>query len=118
MMVIENDIRSHEICSICLIPNGCKIIKHCYDNQEAIEFYRSLIFEKKPLVIIMNFDHDNYSGLDTAKEILKINPKQKLLFICENRVKIPSEFANVPQLKKPVNFYHLVREMVNLTYYA
>ena len=52
-----------------------KVIAEAEDGLAAIEVYK----ECNPDIITMDFEMPNMRGIDSAKEILSINPELKLL---------------------------------------
>ncbi|MFW9993977.1 MAG: response regulator [Candidatus Odinarchaeota archaeon] len=66
-----------------LTMNGHDVVEKAFDGEQAVSIYQNLIAINHHSLDIVLLDHwmPRKDGLKTAKEILKINPKCKIIFM-------------------------------------
>jgi len=91
--------------------HGYEIIATARNGFEAVTLYKC--FTNKPDVIIMDYQMPVENGLEAAKEILKLNPKQKIIFATGNNLIKQEVFSIgvVDLLIKPFNFQILIESI-------
>ena len=99
------------IFKLYLESKGHKIIAVASDGAEAIEKYKE--FQEPPDVILMDYRMPCVNGIDATKEILKINPDCKIIFVSADYsiMKKVYEFGAIDFLEKPIKFDHLLKAL-------
>ena len=121
IFIVEDDFSLQKIYQLILDSPGYHIIGVAYDGQEAINVYRSFLV--KPDVILMDHRMPIKNGIDTTKELLKIDNSLKIIFISADetvREMALSVGAKI-FIKKPFNIDKLVKnikEILNLAYHG
>ena len=62
-----------------LVLEGHEIIAKAFNGEEAIDIFKN--FQEKPDIILMDHRMPLKNGIETTKEMLKINPKCKIIFV-------------------------------------
>lgn len=60
-----------------LVENGAYTIVEAKDGEKAIELYKAI----KPDVVTMDISMDLKNGVDASREIIKIDPKARIIMI-------------------------------------
>lgn len=71
-------------------------VKLTFDGQECVDEYSSKAYD----VIILDYNMPKKNGLDAAKEILAINPKQNIVFISSFGDQLESQIEDLEWGKK------------------
>ena len=58
---------------------GHQIVAKAFNGEEAIEIFKNL--QEKPDIVLMDHRMPSKNGLETTKEMLKINPHSKIIFV-------------------------------------
>lgn len=69
----------HDLYKNILELDGHQVVDDAYNGEEGVSKYQDM--NPKPELIILDYHMPIKNGLDTAKEILEINPNQKIIFI-------------------------------------
>ena len=77
IIIIDDDPLVVESLKIIINANEIDILAVGYDGFQAVEYYAKY----KPDLILMHIRMEKMSGIDAAKEILKMDPKAKILLI-------------------------------------
>ena len=77
IIIIDDDPLVVESLKIIINADGINILAVGYDGFQAVEYYAKY----KPDLILMDIRMEKMSGIDAAKEILKMDPKAKILLI-------------------------------------
>jgi len=87
---------------------GIPIAFVAYDGFEAVELFKNA--EKKPSVIIMDYDLPGQNGVDAAREILDISPEVKIIFLTGMRLdrREACALGNVTLLEKPTSLRTII----------
>ncbi|MHA1489434.1 MAG: response regulator [Promethearchaeota archaeon] len=83
IFIVEDDFSLQKLYQLILDSSGYHIIGVAYDGQEAINAYRSFLV--KPDVILMDHRMPIKDGIDTTKELLKIENSLKIIFISADK---------------------------------
>lgn len=76
ILYVEDEIESVELIQT-LLKTKIKTIFVAYDGLEGLELYK----EHLPDIVISDIQMPNMNGIEMAKEIKKLNPKQNIIFI-------------------------------------
>ena len=78
IFIVDDEPMLHELYDAILEGGGHEIIANAYNGDEAVEIFKGM--DEHPDIIIMDHRMPNKDGVETTKEILKINPNTKILF--------------------------------------
>jgi two-component system chemotaxis response regulator CheY len=78
IFIVDDEPTLHELYGEILGFSGHEIVANAYNGDEAVEIFKGM--DEPPEVIIMDHRMPNKDGVETTKEILKINPKIKIIF--------------------------------------
>jgi len=78
ILIVDDEPTLHELYSEILEFSGHEITANAYNCDEAVEIFKGM--DNPPEVIIMDHRMPNKNGVETTKEILKINPNIKIIF--------------------------------------
>ena len=78
IFIVDDEPMLHELYDAILESNGHEIVANAYNGDEAVEIFRGMA--EPPEIIIMDHRMPNKDGVETTKEILKINLNTKILF--------------------------------------
>jgi DNA-binding NtrC family response regulator len=79
IMVVDDEDELLSLYSEMLTLFGHEIVAAVVNGEEALEAYRSM--DKKPDLIILDHRMPVRNGLETAMEILGMDPDEKIIFI-------------------------------------
>ena len=78
IFLVDDEPMLHELYDAILGSNGHEIVANAYNGDEAVEIFRGM--NEPPEVMIMDHRMPNKDGVETTKEILKMNPNMKIIF--------------------------------------
>ncbi len=78
IFIVDDEPMLHELYGAILETGGHEIVANAYNGDEAVEIFKGM--GDPPAVIIMDHRMPNKNGVETTKEILKINPNIKIIF--------------------------------------
>jgi len=78
VFIVDDEPMLHELYGAILEMDGHEIVANAYNGDEAVEIWSRM--DDPPEVIIMDHRMPNKDGVETTKEILKINPNTKIIF--------------------------------------
>jgi len=109
IFIVDDDDDVVFIFKTYLESKGHEIIAVASDGAEAIEKYKN--FQEPPDVILMDYRMPNVNGIFATKEILKINPDCKIIFLSADYsiMKKVYELGAIDFLEKPIKFGHLLK---------
>ena len=111
ILIVEDDSSLRGLYKIALNTFGFQVIGEASNGDEAISIYNSL--PEKPDLIIMDHRMPYKNGLETTKEILRINKSAKIIFASADRT-IKGEALSCGAkffLEKPFNNELLVKSI-------
>lgn len=76
--IVDDEPTLHELYGEILKFSGHEITANAYNCDEAVEIFRRM--DDPPEIIIMDHRMPNKDGVETTKEILKIDPNAKIIF--------------------------------------
>ena len=81
--LVEDNRLLNEICRFALEEHGHQVLGQAFDGQECIEKIQSIKnrFGKYPDYILMDYTMPIKNGVDATKELLKIDPGLKIIFM-------------------------------------
>jgi len=115
IFIVDDDDDVVFIFKTYLESKGHEIIAVASDGSEAIEKYKN--FQEPPDVILMDYRMPGVNGIDATKEILRINPDCKIIFVSADYSMMNKvyEFGAIGFLEKPVKFGHLLKAIDQIT---
>ena len=78
IFIVDDEPMLHELYDAILEMGGHEIVANAYNGDEAVEIFKGM--DEPPEVMIMDHRMPNKDGVETTKEILKINPNIKIIF--------------------------------------
>jgi len=78
ILIVDDEPTLHELYGEILAFSGHEITANAYSCDEAVEIFKGM--HDPPEVVIMDHRMPNKDGVETTKELLKINPSTKILF--------------------------------------
>ena len=78
IFIVDDEPALHELYGEILEVRGHEIVANAYNGNEAVEIFKGM--NEHPEIIIMDHRMPNKDGVETTKEILKINPNTKIIF--------------------------------------
>ncbi len=78
IFIVDDEPMLHELYDAILVGGGHEIVANAYNGDEAVEIFKGM--NDPPEIIIMDHRMPNKDGVETTKEILKINPNTKIIF--------------------------------------
>jgi len=79
VMIVDDELFIVELYRDILQLRGYKVVGTAFDGEEAVRKYASS--QEKPDVIIMDHRMPVMNGVEATKEIIRSNPKQKIIFV-------------------------------------
>ncbi|MBA7689806.1 Chemotaxis protein CheY [subsurface metagenome] len=94
---------------------GHEIIAKAFNGEEAIEIFKT--FQNYPDIILMDHRMPSKNGIETTKEMLKINPKCKIIFVSADYTvrNMSLEAGAIDFLEKPIDLSTLCRMIEKYT---
>ncbi len=78
ILIVDDEPTLHELYGEILAFSGHEIAANAYSCDEAVEIFKEM--HDPPEVVIMDHRMPNKDGVETTKELLKLNPNTKILF--------------------------------------
>ena len=78
IFIVDDEPTLHELYGAILEVGGHEIVANAYNGDEAVEIFKGM--DEPPEVVIMDHRMPNKDGVETMKEILKIDPNAKIIF--------------------------------------
>lgn len=105
ILIVEDNIDLLELMAI-MLSNGCEVMT-ATSGEEAIVVYG----ERRPDVVVMDIVLPGMDGIEVAREILKIDPKAKIIGVTAyytSKSRHMLEAGALEVLKKPFTMQELV----------
>jgi two-component system chemotaxis response regulator CheY len=111
VLIVDDELFIVELYRDILQLRGYRVTGTAFDGEEAIKKYGSS--EEKPDVIIMDHRMPVMNGVDATKEIIKMNPNQKVIFVSADVLveKEARDAGAVDFLPKPFRMDDLIEKM-------
>ncbi len=79
VMIVDDELFIVELYRDILQLRGYKVVATAFDGEEAVRKYAAS--PQKPDVIVMDHRMPVMNGVEATKEIMRSNPKQKIIFV-------------------------------------
>lgn len=114
IFIVEDEAFLVDLYCDALTSNGYFIAGVAHDGAEAIDKYARA--NPKPDVIIMDHRMPVMSGLDALREIMSLNPSQKVMFVSADVSVEPSARANgaLEFITKPFRLVEMLEKLTQL----
>ena len=108
-MVVDDEVYLQDLYSDILSVVGHEIVDRAFNGEEAVIKYEAMT--QKPDLIIMDHRMPIKNGIEATMDILKINPKARVLFISADvsQEKRAGQIGAVGFLEKPFPMDKLFR---------
>jgi two-component system chemotaxis response regulator CheY len=115
VLIVDDELFIVELYRDILQLRGYKVVGTAFDGEEALKKYGSVA--EKPDVIIMDHRMPIMNGVEATKEIMKMNPKQKVIFVSADVLveKEAMEAGAVDFLPKPFRMDDLIEKMEKMS---
>ena len=115
VLIVDDELFIVELYRDILQLRGYKVVGTAFDGEEAIRKYRSS--DEKPDVIIMYHRMPVMNGVEATKEILRGNPRQKVIFVSADVLveKEARDAGAIEFLPKPFRMDDLIEKMAKLS---
>jgi two-component system chemotaxis response regulator CheY len=111
VLIVEDDLSLQRLYEMMLKTFSYNIIGKASNGREAIEIFTSST--KKPDIVLMDHRMPIKNGIETAKELLKLNSHSRIIFTsADNSVKKQAlSIGAASFLEKPFNLEQLHNEI-------
>ncbi len=115
VLIVDDEMFIVELYRDILQLRGYKVVGTAFDGEEALKKYTSS--SDKPDVIIMDHRMPVMNGVQATKEIIRMNPKQKVIFVSADVLveKEAREAGAVEFLPKPFRMDDLIEKMQRIS---
>lgn len=115
VLIVDDELFIVELYRDILQLRGYKVVGTAFDGEEALRKYSDS--NDKPDVIIMDHRMPVMNGVDATKEIMRINPRQKVIFVSADVLveKEAREAGAVDFLPKPFRMDDLIEKMEKIS---
>lgn len=111
VLIVDDELFIVELYRDILQLRGYKVMGTAFDGEEALKKYTAC--PDKPDVIIMDHRMPIMNGVEATKEILRMNPTQKVIFVSADVLveKEARDAGAVDFLPKPFRMDDLIEKM-------
>ncbi len=115
VLIVDDELFIVELYRDILQLRGYKVIGTAFDGEEALKKYGAI--SEKPDVIIMDHRMPIMNGVEATKQIMKMNPKQKVIFVSADVLveKEARDAGAIEFLPKPFRMDDLIEKMLKLS---
>jgi len=115
VLIVDDEMFIVELYRDILQLRGYKVVGTAFDGEEALRKYN--IANDKPDVIIMDHRMPVMNGVQATREIMKMNPKQKVIFVSADVLveKEARDAGAVEFLPKPFRMDDLIEKMKRIS---
>jgi len=115
VLIVDDEMFIVELYRDILQLRGYKVVGTAFDGEEALRKYSTT--SDKPDVIIMDHRMPVMNGVQATKEILKMNPKQKVIFVSADVLveKEARDAGAIEFLPKPFRMDDLIDKMKRIS---
>jgi two-component system chemotaxis response regulator CheY len=115
VLIVDDEMFIVELYRDILQLRGYKVVGTAFDGEEALRKYNTA--NDKPDVIIMDHRMPVMNGVQATKEILKMNPKQKVIFVSADVLveKEARDAGAIEFLPKPFRMDDLIEKMKRIS---
>ena len=79
VLIVDDELFIVELYRDILQLRGYKVVGTAFDGEEALRRYNESL--DKPDVVIMDHRMPVMNGVEATREIMRVNPKQKVIFV-------------------------------------
>jgi two-component system chemotaxis response regulator CheY len=115
VLIVDDELFIVELYRDILQLRGYRVVGTAFDGEEALRKYSQAL--EKPDVIIMDHRMPVMNGVEATKEIIKINPRQKVIFVSAD-VLVEQEARTagaIEFLPKPFRMDDLIEKMAKIS---
>ncbi len=111
VLIVDDELFIVELYRDILQLRGYKVVGTAFDGEEALKKYGGS--QEKPDVIIMDHRMPIMNGVEATKEIMRMNPRQKVIFVSADVLveKEARDAGAVEFLPKPFRMDDLIEKM-------
>ena len=115
VLIVDDELFIVELYRDILQLRGYKVVGTAFDGEEALKKYGSI--PEKPDVIIMDHRMPIMNGVEATKQIMKMNPKQKVIFVSADVLveKEARDAGAIEFLPKPFRMDDLIEKMQKMS---
>ena len=115
VLIVDDELFIVELYRDILQLRGYKVMGTAFDGEEALRKYSKS--DDKPDVIIMDHRMPVMNGVDATKEIIRLNPGQKVIFVSADVLveKEARDAGAVDFLPKPFRMDDLIEKMEKIS---
>lgn len=115
VLIVDDELFIVELYRDILQLRGYKVMGTAFDGEEALKKYGGS--QEKPDVIIMDHRMPIMNGVEATKEIIKMNPSQKVIFVSADVLveKEARDAGAVEFLPKPFRMDDLIEKMEKMS---
>jgi len=115
VLIVDDELFIVELYRDILQLRGYKVVGTAFDGEEAIRKYTTS--PDKPDIIIMDHRMPVMNGVDATKEIVRMNPTQKVIFVSADVLleKEARDAGATEFLPKPFRMDDLIEKMDKVT---
>jgi len=115
VLIVDDEMFIVELYRDILQLRGYKVVGTAFDGEEALKKYSQSA--DKPDVIIMDHRMPVMNGVDATREIVRLNPRQKVIFVSADVMveKEAREAGAIDFLPKPFRMDDLIEKMERLS---
>jgi two-component system chemotaxis response regulator CheY len=111
VLIVDDELFIVELYRDILQLRGYKVVGTAFDGEEALRKYGNIT--EKPDVIIMDHRMPIMNGVEATKQIIKMNPRQKVIFVSADVLveKEARDAGAIEFLPKPFRMDDLIEKM-------
>jgi two-component system chemotaxis response regulator CheY len=115
VLIVDDELFIVELYRDILQLRGYRVVGTAFDGEEALRKYNAS--PEKPDVIIMDHRMPIMNGVEATKEIIKVNPRQKVIFVSADVLveKEAKEAGAIEFLPKPFRMDDLIEKMEKMS---
>lgn len=111
VLIVDDELFIVELYRDILQLRGYKVVGTAFDGEEALRKYGNI--SEKPDVIIMDHRMPIMNGVEATKQIMRMNPRQKVIFVSADVLveKEARDAGAIEFLPKPFRMDDLIDKM-------
>jgi len=115
VLIVDDELFIVELYRDILQLRGYRVMGTAFDGEEALRKYEDT--QEKPDVIIMDHRMPIMNGVEATKQIIRMNPRQKVIFVSADVLveKEARDAGAIDFLPKPFRMDDLIEKMQKLS---
>lgn len=115
VLIVDDELFIVELYRDILQLRGYRVVGTAFDGEEALKKYNTI--SEKPDVIIMDHRMPIMNGVEATKQIMRLNPRQKVIFVSADVLveKEAREAGAIEFLSKPFRMDDLIEKMEKMS---